>query len=46
MHYWNKERYRSPRIGRELKVSGFHALEKLVRKLVKQVSCSVPLKEK
>jgi putative transposase len=46
IHYRNKERYGSPRIARELKVSGFHASEKLVRKLMKQVSLQSVFKRK
>lgn len=36
IHEPNKKRYGSPRITKELKSSGFHASEKLVRKLMKQ----------
>ena len=46
IHYRNKERYGSPRIARELKVSGFHASEKLVRKLMKQASLQSVFKRK
>ncbi len=46
IHYRNKERYRSPRIARELKVSGFHASEKPVRKLMKQASLQSVFKRK
>lgn len=38
IHYRNKQRYGSPRIAKELEVSGFHALEKLVRKLMRPAS--------
>jgi putative transposase len=46
IHYRNKKRYGSPRIARELEASGFHASEKLVRKLMKQASLQSVFKRK
>jgi putative transposase len=46
IHYRNKKRYGSPRIAREMQVSCFHALEKLVRKLMKQASLQSVFKRK
>jgi putative transposase len=46
IHLRNNKRYGSPRIARELKVSGFHASEKLVRKLMKQASLQSVFKKK
>ena len=46
IHYRNKKRYGSPRIARELEVSGFHASEKLIRKLMKSVSLQSVFKRK
>lgn len=46
IHYRNKERFGSPRIARELKVRGFHASEKLVKKLMKQTSLQSVFKRK
>lgn len=38
IHYRNKKRYGNPRIARELEASGFHASEKLLRKLMRSAS--------
>lgn len=46
IHYNNNKRYGSPRIARELKVSGFHASEKHVRKLMKITSLQSVFKRK
>ena len=46
IHYRNKKRCGSPRIARALKVSSFHASEKLVRKLMKQASLQSVFKRK
>lgn len=46
IHHRNKQRYGSPRIARELQASGFHASEKLVRKLMKRASLQSVFKRK
>lgn len=38
IHYRNKKRYGSPRIAKELETLGFHASEKLIRKLMRSAS--------
>ena len=46
IHYRNKKRYGSPRIAKELEVSGFRASEKLIRKLMKSASLQSVFKRK
>lgn len=46
IHYRNKKRYGSPRIAKELEASGFHASEKLIRKLMKSASLKSVFKKK
>ncbi len=46
IHFQNKKRYGSPRIAKELKVLGFHASEKLIRKLMKAASLKSVFKSK
>lgn len=46
IHYRNKKRYGSPRIAKELEVLGFHAPEKLIRKLMKSASLQSVFKRK
>ncbi|MUV04667.1 IS3 family transposase [Flavobacterium rakeshii] len=46
IHYRNKKRYGSPRIAKELKALGFHASEKLIRKLMKSASLESVFKRK
>nr|WP_129751019.1 IS3 family transposase [Flavobacterium beibuense] len=46
IHYRNKKRYGSPRIAKELEASGFHASEKLIRKLMKSASLESVFKRK
>lgn len=46
IQYRNKKRYGSPRMERELEASGFHASEKLIRKLMKQASLQSVFKRK
>ncbi|MFD2602953.1 IS3 family transposase [Flavobacterium suzhouense] len=46
IHYRNKKRYGSPRIAKELEASGFHASEKLIRKLMKSASLQSVFKRK
>lgn len=46
IHYTNKKRYGSPRIARELEVSGFRASEKLIRKLMNSASLQSVFKRK
>jgi len=46
IHYRNKKRYGSPRIAKELEASGFHASEKLIRKLMKKASLRSVFKRK
>ena len=46
IHYRNEKRYGSPRIAKELEASGFHASEKLIRKLMKSASLKSLLKRK
>ena len=46
IHYRNRKRYGSPRIAKELEASGFHASEKLIRKLMKSASLQSVYKRK
>jgi|SRR5690606_15063568 len=46
VHYRNKKRYGSPRIAKELQALGFHASEKLIRKLMKSASLESVFKRK
>ena len=46
IHHQNRKRYGSPRIARELEASGFHASEKLIRKLMRSASLQTVFKRK
>ena len=46
IYYRNKKRYGSPRIAKELEATGFHASEKLIRKLMKSASLKSVFKKK
>lgn len=46
VHYLNQKRYGSPRIAKELEASGFHASEKLIRKLMKRACLQSVFKRK